>query len=1189
MKNNIYSTKFLRKLVSIVLSWGMLISMILPVTAEDTLSEPNTINEGVEVQEAPATPSPTAEVTVVDEITPPAEPVATATAEPAAPVTAEPTAPTTAEPTATTETDANGKMDEIVEGTEPTATPEAVEEEMNSATVMSLNSMTNGQEKKKGCSVRFVVQDRVTNFTGEKNFQELNCGDKFDFGKKEIPSINDKGGKYAIKHWLIGNDSTEYNKDQVAAYLTNNAINENLIITAVVEEVIIVKQEAKITFVSADSSLGSLSGTTEFTSEDKLLLSQITIPTPTPNSDSKFIYWEVNGAQYQTNRELANANISVEPGSSLVVKAVFEKNKTTKVIFNKEGNGEYNSKYQTEFTFTKDTSLNSIYSSIPQPTKASLKNFKYWKVTINGTLLNVRFYGTEFPNDTALCTAVGKIKLGDYVVITAVFGDPKDISVNFEIDSNKGTTNDTKIFNGKENELFNTLVTKVPTVNAAKGYKFIGWKYEGTLYNNTEVINTFGQDMLTSSMTFTAVFEESITLKTTTMKFDTNGKGLVNNLPEVMVTKDLDASKGGVTLANLMEGHSIPNITANEGYEFAGWKIVDINRLISTEELIQFMDRGVIIPGDSYTATAVFEESITLKTTTMKFDTNGKGLVNNLPEVMVTKDLDASKGGVTLANLMEGHSIPNITANEGYEFAGWKIVDINRLISTEELIQFMDRGVIFPGNSYTATAVFYGEEDYGYVKFIAGVNGRFEGDLNYEVIYKTAIEQGQGINVSTLMAKNKYPKAIGNTNYELINWNIQSSNSNFNQDYATTEEMINELGKLVLTPNMGYIITASFDKKAPNTVETFLKFTVEGNGTVNGQSEVLLTKKADENTSIFANLFTENGQLVPTTAGINGEEFIGWRIGQRTGLVNTNTLNANLKNIQVNAGGTLVVTAVFKEVKDTSLEFITQGPGSFVGVEPNRLAYTTKVPVNEEVNAKDLLGKPTPEVIADEGARFVGWLFGENTEPKDVYDLNAYLYGKSIQAGEKHTVVAVFEENPIVVTPTPTPPVSPTPQPSTPTDYTPPVEELVIPVVVPVVQAPVAPVAPEVIPEEITPEVNPSPTPEVIVDDETPEVVSRSTWSLINLILMLVTISASLFYVLKKKEENEEEKTVRNGKLLSVAAALGSALIFFLTQDLFSKMIMVDSWTIAMAAVALVQGAILYFGKKKEAISDKQA
>ncbi|MFV0552137.1 MAG: InlB B-repeat-containing protein [Anaerorhabdus sp.] len=1071
MKNNIYSTKFLRKLVSIILSWGMLISMILPVTAEDTLSEPNTISEGVEVQETPVTPSPTEEVTVENEITPPAEPV-----------TAEPTAP------ATTETDVNGKMDEIVEGSEPTATPETVEEEMNSATVMSLNNMTNGQEKKKGCSVRFVVQDRVTNFTGEKNFQELNCGDKFDFGKKEIPSINDKGGKYGINHWLIGNDSTEYNKDQVAAYLTNNAINENLIITAVVEEVIIVKQEAKITFVSADSSLGSLSGTTEFTSEDKLLLSQITVPTPTPNSDSKFICWEVNGVQYQTNRGLANANISVEPGSSLVVKAVFEKNKTTKVIFNKEGNGEYNSKYQTEFIFTKDTSLNSIYSSIPQPTKASLRNFKHWKVTINGTLLNVRFYGTEFPNDTALCTAVGKIKLGDYVVITAVFGDPKDISVNFEIDANKGTTNDTKIFNGKENELFNTLVTKVPTVNAANGYKFIGWKYNGTLYSNAEITNAFGQDMLTSSMTFTAVFEESITLKTTAMKFDTNGKGLLNNQTEVIVTKDLDESKGGITLTNLMEGNSIPNPTGNQGYEFAGWKIVDINELISTEELIQFMNRAVI----------------------------------------------------------------------------------------------------FPGDSYTATAVFYGEEDYGYVKFIAGVNGRFEGDSNYEVIYKTAIEQGQGINVSTLMAKNKYPKAIGNTNYELINWNIQSSNSNFNQDYATTEEMINELGKLVLTPNMGYIITASFDKKAPNTIETFLKFTVEGNGTVNGQSEVLLTKKVDENSSIFANLFTENGQLVPTTAGTNGEEFIGWRIGQRTGLVNTNTLNANLENIQVNEGGTLVVTAVFKEVKDTSLEFITQGPGSFTGVEPNRLTYTTKVPVNEEVNAKDLLGKPTPEVIADEGARFVGWLFGENTEPKDVYDLNAYLYGKSIQAGEKHTVVAVFEKNSVVVTPTPTPSVSPTPQPSTPTDYTPPVEELVIPVV-PVVQAPVAPVVPEVIPEEITPEVNPSPTPEVIVDNETPEVVSRSTWSLINLILMLVTIGASLFYVLKKKEENEEEKTVRNGKLLSVAAALGSALIFFLTQDLFSKMIMVDSWTIAMAAVALIQGAILYFGKKKEAISDKQA
>lgn len=1076
-KNKRFATKISRKLVSIILSWGMLVSMILPVTAEDTLSEVNETNEILEVQNTNEEVVSPEEV-IIEEVDPTVEPVITT------------------EPVATEETVIDEQIDDVVEDIAPTSTPveeEVVEEEIDdSIALMSLeNEKGNDQEKKKGCSVVFEVQDAVTNFKGEKNFQELNCGEKFDFVKKEIPTINDKDGKFEVLYWLISNDSKQNTYDDVVTYLTNTTINENIIITAVVDE--IVKEKATLQFVSADSNLGTLSGTTTFESEYQLPLNQLTIPTPNPTEGSKFLYWTVNGQQYKTNNDLNRSKITVEPGSSLTVTAVFEKIKTISVIFNTEGNGEYNTKYKTEFTFTRDTSLNSIYREIPQPTKASLKNFKYWKVSINGNPLSTRFYGTQFPNDTALCTVVGRMKLGDYVVITAVFGDPKIVSVNFEVDSLKGSTQDTATFSGNENTIFNNLVSKVPTVNVTNGYKFIGWKHNDTTYSEAEIINMFGQKMISNSMTFTAIFEESIVLLPTTMTFNTNGKGTVDNKAEISFTEELQEGKGGITIGELM--------------------------------------------GDA--------------------------------------------------------PIPTPTGNEGYEFAGWKLPDDKNLYSTEELAAILERSVIQHGDTYMATAIFYGEEDYGYVKFVAGVNGKFEGDLTHEIFYQIPIEQGQGVHVSTLMVDKKYPEAIGNTNYELIGWNIQSSNGKINIDYESTEEMLKGLGPLVITPNMGYIVTAIFDKKEPNTMTTYLKFNVEGNGTVNGLNEVVLNKQVAENSSITANIFTENGALIPLPVGMENEEFIGWRVGSREALMNTKTLNTNLEYISVNAGGTLVITAVFKEVKETSLQFTVRGPGSFVENDENveSLIYTEKVPTDETINAKKLIDETTtPTVAANENARFVGWLYGENTDPKDVYDLNAYLYETAITAGKTLTVIAVFEENP-VVTPTPTPTIPTTPTPTTPptTNYIPPVEVVVPVAVVPVVQAPAVPVVPEVIPEEITPEVAPTATPEIIQEDETPLVVNKSTWSLINLILMLATLGGGLIYVFKKKEENDTQTIERKGKLLSVLSVIGSIALFFLTQDLLGKMIMVDTWTIAMAVVALVQGGIFYFGKKKENINQTQA
>ena len=193
-----------------------------------------------------------------------------------------------------------------------------------------------------------------------------------------------------------------------------------------------------------------------------------------------------------------------------------------------------------------------------------------------------------------------------------------------------------------------------------------------------------------------------------------------------------------------------------------------------------------------------------------------------------------------------------------------------------------------------------------------------------------------------------------------------------------------------------------------------------------------------------------------------------------------------------------------------------------------------------------------------------------------------------------------------------------TPEPEQKPDPTP-TPTPVPPVVVPSTPAPTTPV------RRITPAAQPTPAPtaastaqpadsqpakaesepEVIEDEETPLApMATGAWALVNLILMLLTVLASLLLLLgylgKKKYAKEDEygnalhdangneiiDYTRNKKgfwrVASLIPAVAAVIAFVLTENMRLPMIMVDRWTLLMVIIAVVQLIVAVLCKKKK-------
>lgn len=169
-------------------------------------------------------------------------------------------------------------------------------------------------------------------------------------------------------------------------------------------------------------------------------------------------------------------------------------------------------------------------------------------------------------------------------------------------------------------------------------------------------------------------------------------------------------------------------------------------------------------------------------------------------------------------------------------------------------------------------------------------------------------------------------------------------------------------------------------------------------------------------------------------------------------------------------------------------------------------------------------------------------------------------------------------------------------------------EEIVVPPITPTTPiTPLTPTLPIIVNDLVTPQPNITETPlevenqevmnevEKVDEKKTPQANMESKsdrWALINLIASILTVGLALIILISKHEKEEEDEEASEDdqkriykrhtyrKLLCVAIAIISVVLFVLTQDISLPMAFSDKWTIWMIAIALVQICSCGFARK---------
>ena len=120
--------------------------------------------------------------------------------------------------------------------------------------------------------------------------------------------------------------------------------------------------------------------------------------------------------------------------------------------------------------------------------------------------------------------------------------------------------------------------------------------------------------------------------------------------------------------------------------------------------------------------------------------------------------------------------------------------------------------------------------------------------------------------------------------------------------------------------------------------------------------------------------------------------------------------------------------------------------------------------------------------------------------------------------------------------------------------------------------------------------------PTMIEDGQTP-LADQPVWALLNLIMTILTgiFSAVLligYFGKKEADEDDEDykELKRNGfaRLASIIPAAVSVIAFILTENMANPMVIIDRWTVFMAAILLIQAVIAMIAKKSEKENDEE-
>ena len=144
--------------------------------------------------------------------------------------------------------------------------------------------------------------------------------------------------------------------------------------------------------------------------------------------------------------------------------------------------------------------------------------------------------------------------------------------------------------------------------------------------------------------------------------------------------------------------------------------------------------------------------------------------------------------------------------------------------------------------------------------------------------------------------------------------------------------------------------------------------------------------------------------------------------------------------------------------------------------------------------------------------------------------------------------------------------------------------------------------------EEVEDEETPLSDGEEEVDDGKTPLAKIDVWALINLIAAIITVLLGLILLLSKRHKNDEEEDeeerqarIERGeekeqeqkrgwicKVLGVLVAIGSVVLFILTEDMSLPMVLIDEWTIWMVIIAVVELVLLLVGRHWKDVDDDE-
>ena len=571
-------------------------------------------------------------------------------------------------------------------------------------------------------------------------------------------------------------------------------------------------------------------------------------------------------------------------------------------------------------------------------------------------------------------------------------------------------------------------------------------------------------------------------------------------------------------------------------------------------------------------------------------DTNGNGKPDYKEETYNVNFVTEANGTLTgttlysgiLANTrignITGFAMPVPTANLNYAFDKWIVRDVNH----PEGIEINDPSTYIIHSNTVFYASF--EEDqhgsdstdpeqpdnvpdkYQAEVSFAAVNGTVSFNKTYVTLYDKQgnyAEDGTG-----RLAQNQIATATANSGYHFVNWTPQTPK----QGMEITSE--------------GAAFTAHY---AINTYTAVVRFLNEDTGeelapavTVNDIEHGTYLYGEAHRISIPGYVFTVADTKVVESEHVTVNVY--YSADTKGGLPNPDTTpDGTPDKYQVRFA---YVADTNGSVTGTTVEYVTRpGNNTTAAVRPQALV----------------------DAIANNGYSFMSWTANGNAYVNTDAMRNTYFTEDTVFTAGFAEVVA-----PILPTPvTPTPPAVTPQNPGTP-----------IPAAPAAPQIPVNPIAPPiVVPVIPTPAPTPAPNPGPIVNEDDPDQPqggestevqenptpkgggSQNEWALINLICAGGMVLLGLFLLLSKLKKEEDEKTsaMRNDeeqskgykrrkwlRVASTITAVVSVIAFFLTEDITLPMVLVDKWTLLMAAFLIVQVIFVLFGRKWKELDDNK-